>query len=129
MLEGWAEQDEEIARQMVSVGNELTDEGLDTVMPERGVIEDDGATVGIVGMFRYGTQVAALHVYGSPDHRNYKDQSRAYDVALRYAEDHGIVVALGLIPATNKAAQLMALRKGFTVIPTVFMVKVLGNGN
>lgn len=125
MLKGWADRDPLVAAQVGANGRSPSEATLDASMPERGVVEASGDPVAVFGMQRFGTGVAVVYVLGSPDHRTFKEQSKAYDVALAVARERGVVVVLGLVSADNKASQLMALRKGFQVVPQVILVKEL----
>ena len=128
MLLGWAERDPSVAVLLVPDGQPVTQEHLDRSVPEKVVAEIEGEAVGVVGMQRIGPEVASVHIMASPDHRTYAEVSPLYDLGEKWAQGLGIVVALALIPADNKASQFMALRKGFKVVPTVIMTKVLPNG-
>ena len=128
MLGEWAETDPAVGNLIAPMGVMVTREYLDASVPEKAVAVEGGEVVGVVGWQMYGTGVAAVHIIGAPGHRTFAEMSKVYDLGFEKAQQLGIVIAIATIPIDNKAAQMMAMRKGFTVVPTVIMTKVLPNG-
>ena len=125
MLKGWAERDPSVAA-LIPEG--ATQDDLDRAVPDKLVAEQNGDVIGVIGMQQIGSQVANVHIMASPDHRKFDVVSPLYDLGERWAEDHGIVVLIAMIPQDNKASLFMAMRKGYKVVPTVIMTKALTNG-